>query len=357
MADEGYSDTFAPGGGEGCGPYCDGTCGKCSSLLGNVWGLIGPYNDGGTCAPRWLDVSVEALWLQRDDAGRNIDLSSQGINGPIVLSTGQLAFEDRPSFRLTAWLQFTSGGNLEFNYYGLHNLSATSQVTDPTDGLYSVLSNFGTSPPGGFLEEGAARYQRAEYSSVFNNFEINYRRHWQGPGCRYSGSWLYGVRHFMLNEDFNFISGSNVNNASMNYAVNVNNAVTGAQIGSDLWLTLIPGLRLGMEGKVGVYGNHGQQDTTIVGTTLAVPYTEGLVSNDVAFLGDAAFMATYRLNQQFNLKFGYNFLYVDGLVLATENFNTTAPAVFVGGTNRPTRLNDNGDVFYHGASVGMEYNW
>jgi hypothetical protein len=77
----------------------------------------------------------------------------------------------------------------------------------------------------------------------------------------------------------------------------------------------------------------------------------------VAFLGDAAFMATYRLNQQFNLKFGYNFLYVDGLVLATENFNTTAPAVFVGGTNRPTRLNDNGDVFYHGASVGMEYNW
>jgi hypothetical protein len=346
-------------GGMGEGGYPCDTCGPGfgNGFCRDIMGLIGPYGDGGCGAPRYFDVSIEAMWLQRDSAGRNINLASEGIAGPVALSTSQLNFEERPSFRFSAWLQFRSRANLEFTYYGQFHHRDSVQVNSPTDNLFSALSEFGTVPPGGFLEEGNAAYNRIEYSSVFDNFEVNYRRHWQGPNTRFQGSWLVGIRYFKLDEDFDYIAVSPFNAGQLRYAVNTNNSLTGIQTGGDLWVCIIPGLRAGVEGKAGVYGNHTQQGTRIDATTLALPYTEDIVDNDVAFVGDAAFYLTYRLSQQFNLKFGYNFLYVDGVSLATENFNPEPPNVFFAGTSRTPQLNDNGSVFYHGASVGVEYNW
>jgi hypothetical protein len=360
MGMPGYGDPGLYGGemaGYGPGPMGPEDCGPYRGLLGDFLGLVGPYADGGCCAPRYFDISVEAMWLQRDDAGRNIDLTSQGIAGPIVLSTDDLVFEERPSFRFSGWIQFRSNGNVEFNYYGLFNHRDAVQVNDPGNNLFSVLSQFGTVPFGGFIEEGNAAYNRIEYSSTFDNFEVNYRRHWQGPNCRFQGSWLGGIRYFKLDEDFDFVTVSSFNAAQMRYHVNTNNSLTGGQLGGDLWVCIIPGLRAGVEGKAGVFGNHSSQGTVISATSLAVPFTEVFTDNDVALLSDAAFYLTWRVNYQFNLKFGYNFLYADGVSLATENFNPTPPLVFVGGTGREATLNDNGDVFYHGASLGVEYNW
>ena len=70
-------------------------------------------------------------------------------------------------------------------------------------------------------------------------------------------------------------------------------------------------------------------------------------------------MATYRLNYQWTAKLGYHFLYVDGVALATENFNPTPPALFFPppGVNRTVSMNDNGNVFYHGFMAGLEFMW
>ena len=346
-------------GGAGCP---DGSCGaggdgKYRGLLGDVLGLVGPYTDGGACAPRWLDISVEGMWLKRDDSGRPQALTSQGLGGPVVLNANGIDFGAKPSFKLSAWLQFKSGGNLEFNYYGQFNFSGSKQVTDPTDSLYSAFSQFGTAPPFGFLEESQARYQRIEYSSSFDNFEFNYRRHFQGAECRYAGSFLWGVRHFDLTEDFNFISVSTLNAAQMNYLVGVNNAVTGLQTGGDLWITVIPGLRAGMEGKIGVYGNHATQNSAISATSLNTPFLENRAAQGVALVTDAAFMATYRMSQQFTFKAAYNMLFVDGVALASENFNSTPPDVFFNGAGRVATVNTNGNVFYSGFSGVLEFNW
>jgi hypothetical protein len=219
------------------------------------------------------------------------------------------------------------------------------------------LSNFGQQPFGGFLEDANAAYMRQELSSTFDNFEINYRRHWQGPDCRLQGSYLFGVRYFKFDEDFDFISVSTINSSQLRYHIDTDNSLVGPQTGGDLWLCVIPGLRLGAEGKVGVYGNHSSQGTRITATSLGVPFTESAKSNDVAFVSDASLYLTYRLSYQLNLKLGYNFLYADGLALGGENFNATPPNVFLAGSNRQPTLNDNGSVFYSGASIGMEYNW
>lgn len=351
-----YGGGYGPGMEGGYGPGME-DCGPHRGLLGDFLGLVGPYADGGCCAPRFFDISVEAMWLQRDDAGRNIDLTSQGIAGPIVLSTDDLVFEERPGFRFTAWLQFRSAGNLEFNYYGQFNHRAAVQVTDPGNDLFSVLSQFGTVPFGGFIEEGNAAYNRIEYSTTFDNFEFNYRRHWQGPDCRFQGSWLAGIRYFQLDEDFDFITVSTLNAGQMRYSVDTDNSLTGGQVGGDLWVCIVPGLRAGTEGKMGVFGNHSSQGTRITATSLTVPFTESVTDNDLAFVSDASLYLTWRINYQLNLKLGYNFLYVNGVSLATENFNPEPPQLFVQGSGRTAQLNDNGSVFYHGASLGVEYNW
>ena len=342
-------------GGEGYGGAED--CGPLGGRFGHgLLGLIGPYADGGCCAPRYYDFSLEAMWLQRDGE-RSVPLASQGIGGPIVLSTDQFRFDERPSFRFSAWLQFRSMGNLEFNYYGLFHHGDQVQLTDPNNNLFSALSNFGTQPLGGFLEDANAAYVRQELSSTFDNFEINYRRHWQGPDCRFQGSYIFGVRYFKFDEDFDFISVSTVNAAQLRYHVDTDNSLVGPQTGGDIWLCIIPGLRLGAETKFGVFGNHASQGTRLTATSLNVPFTESAGSDDVAFVSDASVFLTYRINYQLNLKLGYNMLYADGLALGGENFNPTPPNVFLPGSDRQAMINDNGSVFYTGASIGMEYNW
>lgn len=42
-------------------------------------------------------------------------------------------------------------------------------------------------------------------------------------------------------------------------------------------------------------------------------------------------MATYRINYHWTFRAGYEFLFVDGVALATENFNATAPNAHVPG--------------------------
>jgi hypothetical protein len=335
-----YGDEYCPPGGH----------------MGGLLGLIGPYADGGCCAPRYYDFSLEAMWLQRDGE-RSVPLASQGIGGPIVLSTDQFRFDERPSFRFSAWLQFRSMGNLEFNYYGLFHHGDQVQVDDPGNNLFSALSNFGQLPFGGFLEDGNAAYVRQELSSTFDNFEINYRRHWQGPDCRLQGSYILGVRYFKFDEDFDFISVSTVNSAQLRYHVDTDNSLVGPQTGGDIWVCIIPGLRMGAETKVGVFGNHASQGTRIDATSLATPFTESAGSDDVAFVGDASLYLTYRINYQLYLKLGYNFLYADGLAMGGENFNPTPPNVLLAGSGRQATINDNGSIFYTGASIGVEYNW
>jgi hypothetical protein len=68
-------------------------------------------------------------------------------------------------------------------------------------------------------------------------------------------------------------------------------------------------------------------------------------------------LATYRINYQWTLRAGYQFLFVDGVALATENFNPVAPALNNPFDPREVVINDDGNVFYHGWNAGVEFMW
>jgi hypothetical protein len=367
--------------GGGC-PHCGGMgCNACggghghghglhNGLLGDVFGLCSPYPDGGCAAVRWYDFAVDGIFLKREDSGNPVNLTSRGIADgilptDIVLGTSQLDYDNEAGFRFIGMFQWGPGSSLEFTYYGMVFHQAEASVSDPTDNLFSVFSNFGSFPFEGFDETDQSDFQSISYESQFHNIEVNFRRRWMAPNCRYQGSCLMGVRYFQLDEEFEYFSQSTVNGdpgppvvpASQLSSVVVHNALTGIQVGGDLWVCILPGLRLGGEAKAGVFGMHAAIDSTLDVSDPAIsPFVEEFVANDVAFVGDLDLMATYRINYNWTLRAGYKFLYVDGVALASENFNPEPPELFTG-VERVTEPNDDGNVFYHGWTLGAEFMW
>jgi len=339
---------------------------------GSLLGLILPYAEGGLAAPRWFDVRVSAVQLARDNAGRNVNFASSGIaplNGTpnIVLSSDNLDFDQEWGTRVVVQRQVGPGSNIEFNFLGAFNYNASSQVYDPNNGLFSAMSNYGRNPAFGFVETDFASFQGIAYSSAFNSYELMYRRRWEGRTDRLQGSYALGVRYLQLTEDLDYKTRTvGVFNPQqlpgpyfMDYSVGTNNSLTGFQFGSDVWMTIIPGLRLGAEGKAGIYGNHSHQNTSIYATSIPLGYFETMRSDDVAFIGEVNFSAIYRVNYHWTIRAGYDVLFLDGLSLATENFNPGQPFVD-NPTLVPSRvptLNDNGQILFHGWNIGVEYLW
>jgi len=357
-----------PPGGEGYGDGYGGRAGH-NGLLGDVLGIILPYPDGGCAAPRWYDFDIGVISLTREDAGFVTPFASAGVGGPIVLDTSALDFHQSTSFKFSAMMQWGPGSNIEFTFFGLFGWQSSAAVNDPTNLLFSPFSQFGNNPLNGFVETDGAFNATIDYFSSFDSYEVNYRQRWQSPNCRYQGSWLAGVRYFQLDENFNYttrVAGALPADPAtvVRTNVNTNNCMTGVQIGGDLWMCLLPGLRVGGEGKFAVLGNHANIDNTISVRSAAAPlnFTDGNVVGDVSFLGDLAVYATYRINYNWTAKLGYQALYLEGAALAPENFNASPPAIFTPTVAGPVPVRqaiarENGNVFYHGWTATVEFMW
>ncbi len=316
-----------------------------------------PYGAGGCCAQRWYDINVDAVYLQRDNTADSYFFESDGIDGPRLLGTDDLSLDESAGVRVSAAMQLGAGNVLEATYLGSFNWSDQTSVVSPTNNLFSVMSNFGQDPFGGFDDTDEAAYAALEYSSNFDSVELNYRQRWVAPNCKIQGSWLAGARYFYLTEEFRYATVSFARNGAMDYDIGVSNSLTGAQLGGDLWVCIMPGLSIGGELKGGIYGNRATQRTHIDAVSFGTPVDEKVTGASAAFLGDAKVTVLWRLSQNWTLRGGYMFVYVDQVALAAENFNPAPP--FVNDPLRPRipRIADNSDVFYHGAHFGLEYMW
>lgn len=345
-----------PMGDPGC-PYCGGQgCQYCSQHDDfdlNLLKWLLPYGEGGSGAQRWFDIEAEWVYMTRDDVGRSQPFTSDGLNGPIVLTTDDLSFDFRSGVRATANIQLGAGNIFETTYLGAFNWRTSAEVTGDNN-LFSVMSQFGTSPFNGFDDTDRSQLHRIEYSSSIDTVEMNYRRRWMAPNRRLQGSTLIGIRYAYLDEDFRYLTIGPNDPGMMNYLVNTTNSMTGAQVGGDLWVCIIPGLSVGGEAKVGLYGNRATQRTSIAADSFTELYTEKVRNDMASFLGDANLTMIWRINQNWTFRAGYTFLYLDAVALAADNFNPQPP--FVAGV-RTANIDDNGDVFYHGFTAGCEWMW
>jgi hypothetical protein len=381
----GYAGPMGPM--DGMCPYCGGAgCERCrgdgggllggrlfdhDGLFADIFGCLLPYPDGGCGAPRWFDFAVDYMMLKRDNTGFNVPFTSLGITGPVVLSTNDLDFGSyKPGFRFQANVQLAAANSIEFTYFGQFSYNAVATVRNPAGALFSTVSQFGLIPFGGFTETDLSDFQQINYSSSLDSFEINWRNRWVAANARYQGSWTLGVRSVIVDEKLRYATSSSANGfldpirgftpAQARFDTVTNNDLTGLQLGSDLWICLIPGFRLGGEVQAGVYGNHITTLNTIGVNDVAAPnnqFQEKIKDTNVAFVGQVNLMATYRLNYSWTLRGGYQFLYLSGLALATENFNPAPPALLFPAGSRQPLVHDSGNIFYHGWNVGLEYLW
>jgi len=369
-----------PGGQSFCGQCGGQGCANCGfgrgfgnggGFMAGLLGHLLPYAEGGQCAPRWYDITLDAMYLKREKISRRVDFTADGP-GPdpnIIMSTDDLDFDKQVGFRLNGAVQVLSTATAEFTYFGLFNWSSSDSRSDPTGGLFSPISGFATAPPGGFPQTDDAIFHSIAYSSGMDNFELNFRRRWSAPNCRVQASFLMGVRYFYLLEDFRyFTQGKDTLTAAippvlvpagqMDYQIRARNSLTGFQMGGDLWSSIVPGVKVGGELKAGAYGNYANQSTTITVTEPDFTYPEKVHRNDVAFIADANLMAIWRVNPNWTIRAGYYMLYVDGVLLAPEQFNSTLPnLVFPPTLVRVPGANDNGSAFYHGGFAGLEWQW
>ena len=398
-------DCCGGGGGGGCGLFggnaCGGGCGlfgggsdPCCLLgsgdtLRSLMGGFAPFSEAGCGATRWFDVYAGTIGLARtSDFGgfqsatqnlitgefaRDNRISSSGISGPIVLQSTQLDLNRiRYGLELAARLQLGVGSNLEARYFGLNNWNVTAtQSTAPAgpNNLYSIYSNFGVTPGGGFQDTDASFIHGITYGSELHNAEVNYRRQWVSPFCWLQGSFLGGIRYFDLDENFAFdATGSTTGNfvftdiRTFNMTTQTRNQLTGFQFGGDAWVSLIPGIHLGLESKGGIYGNHAESETSTSTTWNAIGTAREFLSGGrTAYMSELVASAVYRVNYSLSVKASYNLLYVDNVALAGENFNVRDIANAVGsGAFTATRfpnLDIDGEAVYQGWSIGAEWLW
>ena len=336
--------------------------GHCLGLLGK----LAPFSEGPQ-AQRWYDFHVGTMALARTDDAPGQVISTDGISGTPVLSVNDPNI-DQLEFGLTATaaLQFSAGSNLELTYFGLNKWESTVSATSQTADLYSVFSDFGVSPPGGFDDTDRSISHSLRYTSAIHNGELNYRRRWVAPARWVQGSWLGGVRYFDLDETFGFQAVGLVNNGLgntqrfFNLDTETRNQLTGFQLGSDAWISVIPGIMVGAEGKYGVYGNHAEVTSTIQANSIPSAREE-LDDGQTAYVGEFALHGVYRLSYSWAFRGSYNYLRVDNVALAPRNFNTAGltPDVngLVFGGARNAFIDVDGVAKYSGFSLGAEYLW
>lgn len=325
---------------------------------------------GSCCGPRWFDFAVDAVFLGRTDAGfGSRAFTSQGIQGfdppNVVLSASDLSFDWEAGVRASVRHQMNAVSGIEAVYMDALNWSDTARATSGDHDLYSLFSDFGNVPLGGFEETGQASVHEINYESDLDSVEVNWRHGFVKPDYKQSGAFVVGFRYVKLDEQFGFntevrphadpINNVNRNAASMNYLVHANNDIFGPQIGGDFITCIFPSVMLGTELKAGVMANRAEQSTNI---TVINPQTSNIREqdddNDISFLLESNIYGLFQFHPLWKARIGYQFLYLGGIATALDNFNDEPP--FLGAARTPF-LDTNGNAFYHGAYFGVEFGW
>jgi hypothetical protein len=329
-------------------------------VLGVPWEYLNylrPYSQAGIAAQRWYDVSVGVTALRRS-AGYSQPLLTDRPGGATLFSTSDLDTNSvQPGLYASVATLFGVGGNLEATYFGLNEWSGEQMfapITPPGPLTPFSIGNVN------FADFDSATAIGIREKSAFHSAELNYRRRWVGPYGRFQGSWLFGARYFDIDESFEYFSQGPTNFSSL---TKTRNAITGGQIGLDLWWNVIPGVNLGTEWKYALLGNAAEQETRVRSTTGAVTnlnLQEEADDGRTAEMGEISAMIIYRLSYSWSFRASYNFIRLTDVALASSNFNSDVNATNGGAgafAGRPVSIDATSNYRVQGWTFGAEYLW
>lgn len=243
---------------------------------------------------------------------------------------------------------------------------------DPGSGvMVSPFSNFGDPlGPAGFGSVPEAdfnpidgldynQFASIRFSSRLNSAEANLRRRLPVSSGRYyqgEASCSIGMRYMRVEEEFGYFTRSTrpVPNTYNQVDVATDNNMIGPQLGAmaqflvhdRAWIDVeIKGALLFSEARNTTYADlYGGEAIRSIATTRGS-------EDSTAFLGDLSVNLNYQFAPSLTVRAGYNAFWLDGVALATQNFNSDVDMLL----NGPARVNHDGRVVYHGPSLGIVY--
>ena len=310
--------------GIGCG-HCDipNTCTGCQSDCGNTCGC-------NPCAEPLWTASANVLFLHRSTPSSRI-LAFNTVRPEENLNANAFDYGTQAGLELSITRRIGWNNAVELRYFGDDGWDAAFAGATTPNELWQLNSD-----PPVFVTSGDGI--AAILDSKLHNAEINLTHEYS--------DWLdllVGFRYVELDQRG---IASLVNAAvPFTYALATHNRLYGAQFGARSWLWSNDFVTVDATGKAGIYGshsNHGALATTNAATVVAAG-----TNDDTAFLGELRINGKACLTECLSIRGGYQLMWIDGVALATDQLANTD---FDAGTG----INTSGDVFYHGAFVGIE---
>jgi hypothetical protein len=255
---------------------------------------------------------------------------------------------------------------LEASYFYQGEWEQTASVTDmpsiltSTPGnLFTPFTNFG-SPPDPRVDYDD--YVRIHEISRLQGGEFNLKCAVPAPPWA-ATTVLIGLRYVGVSEEFDYYSQPTTSPIDATVlaprtpnlvTAHTNNQMCGPQIGVLVEFSGWQNIWLSFEAKGAICDNGASRDldATIAGTTYAHDH---LWQAGAAYLGDLNVSARWRPFEFMTANIGYQLLWLDGLVVASENFNQNLPALVDQTPKAP--LDRDGKVLYHGPYAGLEFHW
>jgi hypothetical protein len=338
------------------GGECYGEGMPCDPNAGYVdFGGYGPDQ----CGPYYFDLAVQGVYLTSEDAFEDVPaFASIGPVGPPILDPQALFDDYEAGWQIAARLDLGALSVLEGTYMGVYDFGFSEQVRSVDvapggldDFLFSVFSNYGDPVAVLGLDNGSV--YTLEYESDLQSTELSYRRYWLGHSSRISGTYLLGFRYLRMTEELNFLAVTDAQTLNpltgfLNW--DAENDLVGFQAGGDAWVCLLQGLRLGAEGKAGIYNNRYEFKHVVDIVDAGVDDLNFATKDDqVAFAGEASVDLVADILPSFSIRGGYRIMYLNSLVTVGNNIN---PAD-ISSTDVLTQA----DALYHGFHGGIEYIW
>jgi hypothetical protein len=311
---------------------------------------------------RWY-VMAEGIALKRDASDERI-FATIGDPDTVALSTSNQRFEFEGGLKALVGHQLNDYYAIEASYFGLMTWDAQAAVRDvsvnglgTTGNLFSPFSNFGDSAGIAGLDFNTLASIRTV--SSLDNFEVNVRQRIDTVPEPFQASVLYGVRYMNIRERFEYRTQSfSPAVAGAENAVNVHtgNDAIGFQIGGALEARIEPRGWINFEVKGAILHNSADQASDYTFGPLAGPQTtiNGARDEDrTAFVGDVSLSFMYQFSRRLVGRIGYQSIWVDGVALASENFESNVNLLTLG----PPQLVHDGGLVYHGPFAGLLYSW
>lgn len=330
---------------------CPGShCRGCQTCRGYAPGSPGMINRVlGDACPR-ITAQVDALMLWQS----NIPSETLLVVGPLAtaptfLDANQLITAMAVGPRAALMLHLDQESAIEANYFNVGGITTTRQLAAPGGGpndklAWATLAGL----PFGDIDNGVI-----DSTGQIQSFELNWR---QRP-CGGAITWLAGFRWVEWNQTLtladNFSSLQGFGGDLL--ASQTTNDLYGAQLGLDaVLLTFWDAVRFNGVAKAGVYGNQATASTAVVTDRPVVisPSFSDRTSR-TGFFGEVGVNGTVRLTEHFFWRAGYNFFWLSGVAIPTEQL----PAVNLTTIPATGSITTASSVFLHGVNTGIEFIW